>query len=136
MVRYTSEQRIFLYVIHVECGSARKCRQKFRRKFRDEKVPITQTINNFFCFHGNARGDCSVGKATRYELRQEHFLFSAVSIRTLGSTQPSIQDVPGPLSLGVKQPGREADRSLPASADVKNDGTLPPLHHTSSWCGS
>jgi len=32
---------------------------------------------------------------------------------------PPIQWVPGVLSLGVKRPGREADYSLPYSADVK-----------------
>jgi hypothetical protein len=37
----------------------------------------------------------------------------------LGSTQPSIQWVPGVLSPGVKWPGREADHSPPASAEVK-----------------
>jgi hypothetical protein len=38
----------------------------------------------------------------------------------LGPTQPPIQWVPGALSLGVKRPGREADNSLPSSAEVKN----------------
>jgi hypothetical protein len=37
----------------------------------------------------------------------------------LGSTQPPIQWVPEALSLGVKQLGREADHSPPASAEVK-----------------
>jgi biotin operon repressor len=45
MVRYTLEQRVYLYVTHVKYGSARKCRRKFRRKFRDEKVPGRQTIH-------------------------------------------------------------------------------------------
>jgi hypothetical protein len=34
-------------------------------------------------------------------------------------TQPPIQYVSGALSLGVKWPGREADHSPPASAEVK-----------------
>jgi hypothetical protein len=33
---------------------------------------------------------------------------------------------------GVKWPGREADRSPPFSAEVKNGGDIPPLPHTSS----
>jgi hypothetical protein len=35
-----------------------------------------------------------------------------------------------PLGTGVKQPGREADHSLPSSAKVKNSGTVspPPIH--------
>jgi hypothetical protein len=28
-------------------GSGRKCRRKFRRTFRDEKVPSRETIDNF-----------------------------------------------------------------------------------------
>jgi hypothetical protein len=39
--------------------------------------------------------------------------------RPWGSTQPPIQWVPGALSPGVKRPGREADQSPPASAEVK-----------------
>jgi hypothetical protein len=46
MVRYTLEQRVFLYVTHVTYGSGRKCRRKLRRKFRDERVLSGQTIHN------------------------------------------------------------------------------------------
>jgi hypothetical protein len=48
MVRYTLEQRVFLYDIYmyVKYGSARKCRRKFRPAFRDERVPSRQTIHN------------------------------------------------------------------------------------------
>jgi hypothetical protein len=38
---------------------------------------------------------------------------------TLGSTQPPIQWVLAALSPGIKRPGREADHSPPASAEVK-----------------
>jgi hypothetical protein len=48
-------------------------------------------------------------------------------------TQPPIQWVPGALSPGVKRQGREADHSLPSSAEVKNGGAISPLLHTSSW---
>jgi hypothetical protein len=44
MFQYTLEQRVFLYDTYVEDGSARKCRRKFRRKFRVEKVPSRQTV--------------------------------------------------------------------------------------------
>jgi hypothetical protein len=37
----------------------------------------------------------------------------------LGPTRPNIQWVAVVLFLGVKQPGREADRSPPASAEIK-----------------
>jgi transposase len=46
MVRYTLEQRVFLYVTHVKYGSSGKCRRKFRRKFRDERVLRRQTVHN------------------------------------------------------------------------------------------
>jgi hypothetical protein len=36
---------------------------------------------------------------------------------------------------GVKQTGRETDHSPAFSSDVKNGGAIPPLPHTSSWCG-
>jgi hypothetical protein len=37
----------------------------------------------------------------------------------LGPTQPSIQWIPGGLSLGVKRQGREANTSSPVSGEVK-----------------
>jgi hypothetical protein len=46
MVRHTLEQRVFLYDTYMKYESARKCRQKFRRNFRDERVPSRQTIHN------------------------------------------------------------------------------------------
>jgi hypothetical protein len=46
MMRYTLKQYEFLYDIYVKYGSARKCWRKFRRKFRDERVPRRQTIDN------------------------------------------------------------------------------------------
>jgi len=48
------------------------------------------------------------------------FLFTTESRTALGSTQPLIQWVTGPLSPGVKRPGREADHSPPSSAEVKS----------------
>jgi hypothetical protein len=39
-------------------------------------------------------------------------------------------------SPGGKRQGREADHPSPSSAEVKNDGAIPPLHHTSSWRGA
>jgi hypothetical protein len=42
-----------------------------------------------------------------------------VSRPVLGSTQPTIQWVPGSLSLGVKRPGHEADHSPAFSAEVR-----------------
>jgi hypothetical protein len=47
------------------------------------------------------------------------FLFTTASRPALGPTQPPIQWVQGPLSLGVKRPGREADHSPPCGTEVK-----------------
>jgi len=47
-------------------------------------------------------------------------LFTTVSRRSLGTTQPLIQWVAGALSLGVKRPRCEADHTPPPSAEVKN----------------
>jgi transposase len=46
MTRYTLEQYVFLYDTLVKYESAGKCRQTFRCKFRDERVPSRQTIYN------------------------------------------------------------------------------------------
>jgi len=45
----------------------------------------------------------------------------------MGPTQPPIQWVVGALSLGVKQPGREADHSPPSSAEVENAWSYIPI---------
>jgi hypothetical protein len=49
----------------------------------------------------------------------KNFLLSTSSRPVLGFTQVPIQCVPRALSQGVRRPGREADHSPPASAEVK-----------------
>jgi hypothetical protein len=89
--------------------------------------------------------DSSVVIAPRYgldgrgfESRQELgiFLFTAVSRPALGPTLPTIQWVPGALSLWVKRPGREADHSPPSSNEVKNASsyTSIPQYTFIAWC--
>jgi hypothetical protein len=53
----------------------------------------------------------------------------------MGPTQPPIQLVPVELSPGVNRSGREADHSPPPSAEIKNDGDIPPLLQTYSRRG-
>jgi hypothetical protein len=64
------------------------------------------------------------------------FHFTTVSRMVLGPTQPSIQWVPGALSLEVKWPRREADHSPPSSAEVKNawSYTSTPQNVFMAWC--
>jgi hypothetical protein len=61
------------------------------------------------------------------------FLFATVSRLALVPTQPSIQWIPGALSLGVKLPRRETDRSLPSSAEVKNAWSYTSTPNMPSW---
>jgi hypothetical protein len=60
------------------------------------------------------------------------FFFATASRPALGPTQTPIELVPEALTLGVKQPGREADHSPKSSAEVKNGwsyiSTLIHLH--------
>jgi hypothetical protein len=58
-----------------------------------------------------------IGFDSQQEL--EIFLFTMSSRMALGPTHPPIQWVAGTLSLGLKQPEREADHSPPSSAKVK-----------------
>jgi hypothetical protein len=51
--------------------------------------------------------------------RINNFLFFTASRLAAGPTQPSIQWVPEPVSLRVKQPRREAHHSPTASAEVE-----------------
>jgi hypothetical protein len=53
------------------------------------------------------------------EARNSDFPRLLHDVPTLGSTQHPMQYVSGALSLGVKRPGREADHSPPASAEIK-----------------
>jgi hypothetical protein len=66
---------------------------------------------------GNGLDDRGVGVKSPCRVKNFHFFKS--SRRVLGSTQPPIQWVPWALFPGVKRPGREADHSPPASAEVK-----------------
>jgi hypothetical protein len=52
--------------------------------------------------------------------RGKIFLLFRSSRPVLVYTQPPVQWVTGTLSSGIKRPGREADRSSPISAEVKN----------------
>jgi hypothetical protein len=63
-------------------------------------------------------------------------LYSTASRPALGPTQLPITWIPGALSVRVKWPGHEADRSPPSSAEVKNSGAISPLPHTSLLRGA
>jgi hypothetical protein len=56
----------------------------------------------------------------------------------LRPTKPPIQWVPGAFSLGIKRTGREAGRSPPSSAEVKNawSYTSTPQYAFMAWCSA
>jgi hypothetical protein len=63
------------------------------------------------------------------------FLFPTTSRLILGPTQPPVQCVLGALSLGIKQPGHEADHTPPSTADIKNGGAnLHSPYIFMAWC--
>jgi hypothetical protein len=64
------------------------------------------------------------------------FLFTTASRTVMGPTQPPIRWVPGALSLGVKQPGHEADHSPPSSVEVKEVELYFHSPNTPSWRGA
>jgi hypothetical protein len=75
-----------------------------------------------------ATGCTTEGSEFEPQWGQEFSLLHVVQ-PALGSTKPPIQWVAEALSLGVKRPGREANHSPPASAEVKKMwmyGSTPP----------
>jgi len=63
-------------------------------------------------------------------------LFSATSRPVLEPTQPPVQWVTGVLSLGLKQPEREASHSPPSSAEFEEcvELYLNPQYAFMAWC--
>jgi hypothetical protein len=72
-----------------------------------------------------------------YELdgRGSIFLFSIAPSQALEPISSLLPNGYLGLSPGVKRQGREADYLTPPSADVMNDGAVPPLSHLSSCQG-
>jgi hypothetical protein len=58
------------------------------------------------------------------------FPLASVFRSALRPTQPHIQWVPGTFPVGKARQGRDADHSLPSSAEVKNEQELA----SPSWC--
>jgi hypothetical protein len=73
-----------------------------------------------------------IGWTAGFDSRQWQVFFLFTAFRpSLGPAQPPTHRIPEALSAGVKRQGREADHSPPSSAEVKNDGPVTPLPHTS-----
>lgn len=75
--------------------------------------------------------------STQHWHRQEIFLYSKVSRQDLGATQPPIQWVLEVHSLGVKQPGCEADHHLHLVPTLRMMGAIhhpPPSPYAYTAC--
>jgi hypothetical protein len=68
--------------------------------------------------------------------RQEMFSSPQRPDRLSDPSSPLYNGYRGMFLPGVKGRGCEADLSPPSSDEVKNGGAIPPLPHTSSWCGA
>jgi hypothetical protein len=96
----------------------------YGKRFRITYLNIQKRITEIY--RKNCGPDSSVGMATGYGLdslgieSRRGRDFSHLSRPVLGSTQPSVEWVPG-LSGGKERPGREADLSHPSSAVVKKE---------------
>jgi hypothetical protein len=64
---------------------------------------------------------------------ERFFLFTRMLRPALGTTQPSMQWVPGCFPQGVKWPEHETDHSPPRNAEIKMHGSTSPVPHISSW---
>jgi hypothetical protein len=71
-----------------------------------------------------------------FDSRRGLGIFFTASRTALGPTQPPIQWLPVALFLGVKWPGREADRSPPSSDEVSSawSYTSTPHYVFMAWC--
>jgi hypothetical protein len=91
--------------------------------------------------HNNNNLDSCVGIATGCRFhgwvsilcRGQILLFFIAPRPAVRPAQPPILWVPGVFFPWDKAQGREANRLPPSSAEVKNDGAIPPLPHMYSW---
>jgi len=90
------------------------------------KTPDSHSEGPTFSQHPDIGSDFSVNFSLIFPLYHKLgaglgiFLLTPASGPALGLTQLPIQRVAGVFSLGVKQPGCEANQSPPSSAKVKN----------------
>jgi hypothetical protein len=88
------------------------------KTFFDEKL----NDGGFLCHVDGVRFLAGVGKGC--------FLITTASRRALGPIQPPIEWVTWLLFLGVRQPGRKDDHSLPSGTEVKNDRSYTSISPT------
>jgi hypothetical protein len=96
----------------------------------------TVTVDNVYLVSGTALGYGLDDRGFETWQGLGIFLFTTASRQALGPTQPPIQQVTGDLSLGVKQPAREADHSPPSMPRSRMRGAISPLpqYGFTAWC--
>jgi hypothetical protein len=106
---------------------------RFSFKYKDYLAPFVHTMNHIHAsevalpvsWEPNQYSNQAVGLTTEEsglysQSAYETVILSTTSRQALWPTQSPIQWVPGPDSLGVWRPGREADDSLLSGGKVKN----------------
>ena len=58
--------------------------------------------------------------------RKRYFCTPKACTPSPGPTRPPIQWVPGFICIEIKRPGRESDKSVPSSAEFKNERSSKP----------
>jgi hypothetical protein len=74
--------------------------------------------------------DCGLDDRGSITCRDKNFPPSTASRPALGPTQPHIQWELEAFSSGIQRLERKAYHSHPSSAEIKNDGAIPPLPYT------
>jgi len=69
-------------------------------------------------------------------VRRGFFLFATMSRPALGLSQPPTQWVPGDVAPGVEYWNMKLTACLRLMLRLRMHGAVPPLLHTSSWCGA
>jgi hypothetical protein len=145
----SSNMYIFLLLLLLLLLYINICIAGWLQMMLSDYIDLLVRIAHIICNHPlYMRRGSSVGIALEYRLDSRGsrfdfrmglgiFLFTTASRTALEPIQPPIQWVPAAPFLGVKRPGREADHSLPSSAEVSEWVALcPHSPNTSSWRGA
>jgi hypothetical protein len=103
----------------VKCGRSKHCLRNGETAFCDQ-----YTIKEKPGSSGSIVSDCGLDDraiGVRSPAGAKDFPLTSVSRPALGPTQPPVQWVPGPFPGGKSTAGRDADHSLPSSAEVENE---------------
>jgi hypothetical protein len=104
------------------------------RGFPKVSARFSVTIFRYNYFGRSFGSSCVVGIATSYDLDGQCSMYGIGKKFFFSPQRPDLPWCPPSLPYNGYQM-READHSPSSSVDVRNDGVIPPLPHTFSWCG-